>query len=641
MDKKISYLNRNFKDYKEALIEYSKKYYPDLNVTYNDASVASWMIDLNAAVADNLSYHIDRVFQETNIDSAQERRSLLNIARDNGVKIPGPKGAMAEVRFYCVLPVNGNNGGPDYSYAPIIKRGTKVSSTNQTFEVMEDIDFAEQFNNDGISDRTYKPNKNSNNITTGYTVTKLSVVVAGETRVFRQTIRPEDVKPFMEIIVPYKNVMNVESIIVQSGTEEKEVPTYGSFYTDVEECDNGIRFFEVDSLAQGERWADSVDSSKKALRYKYGYNYNGEQFATYCITKGEWKPVKHKFITEYTDNGYLKITFGAGREIDSNELTNASNMSDFAKWQISRTINNDALGILPNGASTMFVLYRIGGGAESNVAEGAISRISYLNAEYRGSDTDLINAIKSTIMAKNTTPSVAGKDAPSNDEIRYLIKYNKAAQERCVTVKDYIDRILNLPPRYGTPFRVGVTEENNKVMIYVLGLNHLGNLDANVPVTLVKNIERYLSHYKMLNDYVEIKAGRIINLQFGVDIIVDKTYNTSDVVYNVISAIKSYMDVNSRLMGEEIYIGDLEKNISKVDGVMNLINLSVYNITANGYSSTQISQPMVDSSNDINNTDQVNEIDLTATDGVLYNDGDCMMEIKNPSIDIKVRVKEK
>ena len=644
MDKQISYLNRTFNDYKEALIEFSKKYYPDFNITYNDASVASWMVDLNAAVADNLSYHIDRVYQETNLDSAQERSSLLNLARSCGVKVPGPKASMAEVRFYCVLPTNNEGNAPDYTYAPIIKRGTKLSSANQIFEVMEDVDFAEQFNNDGISDRTYKPNRNANNIITGYTVTKLTVVSAGETRVFRQLITPQDVKPFMEIVIPYKNVMNVESVLVIDGTGDMDTPTYGAFYTEIESCDNGTRFFEVNSLADGERWGDALDpTSKKALKYKYAYSEDGVVSATYCITKGEWKPVHHKFITEYTDNGYMKLTFGAGTNLAQETLDEATNMSDFAKWQISRTLNNNSLGVLPTGNSTMFILYRYGGGTASNVATGAISRISYLNAEYRGTTPSVINQIKKTLRVKNTTPSVSGKDAPSNEELKYLIKYNKAAQERCVTVKDYIDRILNLPPKYGTPFRVGVTEENNKIMIYLLGINHHGKLDSNIPITLVKNIEKYLSHYRMINDFVEIKAGRIINLEFEADIIVDKNYNTSDVVYKVINIIKNYMDINSHMMGEEIYIGDLEKEISKVDGVMNLIELSVYNITSLGYSSTQISQPIVefDTDGSIMMNEHVEKVDLEATDGILYNDGDCMMEIKNPSIDIRIRVKEK
>ena len=36
MEKKISYLNRNFQDYRESLINFSKEYYPTLTDTFND-----------------------------------------------------------------------------------------------------------------------------------------------------------------------------------------------------------------------------------------------------------------------------------------------------------------------------------------------------------------------------------------------------------------------------------------------------------------------------------------------------------------------------------------------------------------------------------------------------------------------------
>lgn len=642
MEKGISYLNRTYADYKEALIEYSKKYFPDFNVNYDDASVASWIIGLNAAVADDLSYHIDRVYQETNIDSANERASLFNIARNNGVKIPGPKGAMAEVKFSCVLPADGNK--PNWANAPIIKRGTKVSSASQSFEVMADIDFASQFNEDGISDRTIVPNVNTNGIITGYTITKLSVVVAGDTRIYRESIKASEIKPFMEIVLPVNDVMNIESVIVATGDYAKTVPSYGEFYSEKEElCDeNGrrkTRFFEVDSLAQPERWGDKLIDGK-AKKYLYGY----EGTNTYCVTKGEWKPVEHKFITEYTDNGYIKLIFGAGNGAN---VQLGSGMSDFAKWQISKIMNNKTLGVLPDPDSTIFILYRVGGGASSNVAAGAINRISYLDIQFRNADgvdyTSTINLVKSTLSVTNTTPSVSGKDMPSNAELRYLIKYHNAAQERCVTLKDYVDRILNLPPRYGTPFRVGVMEENNKVMVYLLGINNLGQLDTLLPVTLVKNIEDYLERYRMINDFVEIKSGRIINLAFDVDIIVDKNYNKTDVVKNVISTIRDYMDINKHLMGEEIYVGDIEKEVSKVDGVLNLIELRVYNLTSAGYSNTQIGQSVTQytPSDEETESDGRAMVDLEVTDGILYNDGDTMMEIKNPSQDIRVRVKER
>ena len=624
MEKKISYLNRTYTDYKEALIAMSEKYYPDLSTSFNDASIAAWQIDVAADIADNLSYHIDRVYQETQIDSAQERASLYAIARNNGVKIPGPKGAMAEMKLTITLPVKDNE--PKWSCAPIIKRGTRFASSSQQFELLNDVDFNSQFDENGVSDRTITPNFNTNGVTTGYTVTKLSVVTAGETRIYREVIKTSDIEPFMEILLPIERIMNIESIIVIDGTDNSAAPSYGMFFSDCNGKDGKLtRFYEVDNLSQNYVWTEKLGDDKKALTYQYGYN----SIPTYSVTKGEWRPVDHKFITEYTDKGYMKVIFGAG--LDNANVEIGKDASSFAKWQMSKILNNRNLGVLPNAESTVFILYRVGGGKSSNVAKGAINKISYLSAEARGEEG---NVVLQTLTVENTTPSVSGKDMPSEKELKYLIKYHKAAQERCVTVKDYIDRILLLPPKYGTPFRIGVAEENNKIMIYLLGVNNKGYLDTALPVTLIKNIEDYLSGYKMINDYVEIKAGRIINIAFDVDVIVDKNYNKTDVVREIINVIKNYMDINNHLMGEEIYVGDLEKEIGKIDGVINLISLSVINKQGVDYSSTPIAQETYTDNDEV-------IVDLEATDGILFNDGDSMMEIKYPENDIRIRIKER
>lgn len=626
MDKKISYLNRTYSDYRKALKEMSERYYPDLSASFDDSSIASWQLDLVADVADNLSYHIDRVYQETNLDSAQEKSSLYAIARNNGVKIPGPKGAMAEVKFTITLPVKDNQ--PDYSVAPVIKRGTKVSSTSQSFELLADVDFASQFNEYGISDATISPNVSSNGITTGYTISKLTTVTAGETLVYRHIVHANDVTPFMEIILPVEGVMNVESIIQMDGTNSSLVPNYGQFYSNCN-SEDVVRFYEVNDLAQSWCWADAVGEEGKAQVYQYGYN----GVPTYSITKGEWRPIEHKFVTEYTDKGYLKIIFGAGVEGGNIEIGETE--SEFSRWQMSRMLNNKNLGVSPKGDTTIFILYRVGGGKVSNVAKGAINTVSYLSAEPRGGNNGKI--ILKSLRVENTTSSVSGKDMPSEKELKYYIKYHKAAQERCVTAKDYIERILSLPPKYGTPFRVGVMEENNKIMVYLLGINSNGKLESALPTMLVKNIENYLRGYRMINDYVEIKSGRIVNLSFDIDVIIDKNYNKTDVIKNVINTVKKYMDVNNHLMGEEIYVGDLEKEISKIDGVVNLISLQVINETGTGYSKTSIQQETYTNEGD----DERVYVDLAATDGILYNDGDTMMEIKRPEEDIRVRFKER
>ena len=655
MEKRISYLNRDFNDYKNSLLDFSKQYYPELENEFNDASVGSWLIDVVSNIGDNLSYHIDRVYQETNIESAKEKSSVYAMAKNNGVKIPGPKASIAEVVFSCELPVNGSKNSasemstPDWFYAPCIKKGTMLSAGNQTFELLYDVDFNEQFNENGISNRTMVPKRDSNGFINKYVIKKTGLVSAGESKIYTKIINETDITPFMNFIIPDSNIMNVDSIIFKDGTNHYNTPTllefmYNNEYNISESnCgDENVpmwRFFEVDYLAQQYRWGDYQSDGGK-IGYR-GENGDGEN--EYYITKGAWIPLRQKFMTEFTDKGYLKITFGAGTDYNEN-----GNNTEHYKNIISHMINNDGLGVLPKPNTTMYVLYRKGGGAASNVAQGTIRNFKFLNAEFRGEDISVIDKVKRSISVTNLMPSVSGRDMPSVDEIKYLIKYNNGAQDRCVTVKDYHDRLSKLPPRYGCPFRYGVTEENNKIMIYTLGLDENGNLSDILPEILRENIMNYISEYKMINDYVEIKSGRIINLQFEIDFFVDKNYDNSDVVSKVISVVKDYMDKNKLQMGDDIFVGDIEKEISKIDGVQNLIDFRVYNIFGNGYSSTKTMQQIKTLRECYGDDEELNLdgivenrncINLMASDKMLYTENDTMFEIKYPETDIICRVK--
>lgn len=672
-DKKITYLSRNFDDYKKSLREYTKKYYPDISDSLNDASIGSWMIDLVAAVSDNLSYHIDRVYGETNIDSAQEKSSLYAMARSNGFKIPGPKGSITEVKFSCLLPVyvtnNANSNSttniPNWRFAPVIKKGTKLSSGNHVFEVMEDIDFKEQFDDNGVSNRQIIPQKNNNSVIVSYKVTKTVTVIAGESKVYKQVVVNDSIKPFMEILIPDKNVMNIESIIFKKGSDFKSIPNNNEFYINTEFLSasenpyktDTYRFFEVNSLLEQYRWGDEIDNNIKgnqilpqSKKITYGYVYSeGDVYTnipTSVITKGQWFPLTQKFITEYTDKGYLKIIFGSGLPIgQSVDITDAS---DFTKSQISRMIQNDAMGKLPpqeQGENwTMYIKYRVGGGNNSNIAAGTLTNILYLDAEigshiYTLDEQKISNSVKNSITVTNTIPSVSGKDMPTVEELRNMIKYHNAAQERCVTLKDYENRIMAMPPRYGTPFRVSATEENNKVMLYLVGLDNNGHLTSTLPEQMIKNIINYLSMYRSINDFVEIKSGRIINLSFEVDIFINKNYNTGEVVKNVITTIKDYMDINKRYIGEDIFVGDIQKEISKIDGVLNLIDLRIYNEYGKNYSYVMTPQQIKEYNGYNEKEEGRDEIDLSVSDYILITESDSIFELKYPETDIKVRVK--
>lgn len=663
--KKINYLARTFSDYRSELINFSKKYYPELADDFNDSSVGAWFIDLISSVSDNLSYHIDRMYQETNPNSATLKSSVLSSARSNGLKIPGPKASMCEVKLSCSLPVDPDNiAMPDWRYAPILRRTSMVSASNYNFHLTEDVDFAEQFNSDAFSNRDFAPNRNPNGSITSYTVSKTTIVVNGTTRVFKKVLQSTDIKPFMEIILPDTNVMGVESIIFKESTDFSNDPDIQDYYYDEEQFkvdDNAamtFRYFEVNSLADQWRFGSESNFDDNVIKDTFNQEVyvdyteeNDSSSRTTRFYKGKWKPITQKFMTEYTDNGYMKIIFGSG--VDYRDVPTGS--TKYGEYRASKIINNDMLGVLPKQGWTMFVLYEVGGGSETNLGAGSINSISLMNAQFHTDSPDLSASLKGQVLnsfsVTNLTPSVAGKDAPSVDEIKYLTKYNSSAQDRCVTLKDYKFKLMSMPPKYGAPFRAAVIEDNNKISMSLLGLKSNGNLDKSLPRTLVDNIMEYMSHYRTINDYIEVRSGRIYNLGFSVDAFVDKTYNNASVVSKIISKIKDYMDIKKHDMGEDVFIGDLEKEIMLIDGVLGLIALRVYNIyseNSGSYSTDKAPYPILNAQSDCNtvsmpvfnvNGGQAYPIDLDAIDRVLHSDYNSMFEILNPTNDIVVRTK--
>ena len=187
----------------------------------------------------------------------------------------------------------------------------------------------------------------------------------------------------------------------------------------------------------------------------------------------------------------------------------------------------------------------------------------------------------------------------------------------------------------------------------VLHLNSDGKLTTYLPQPMAENIVEYLSHYKNLTDYIEVRSGRIYNLGFIIDIFVDKSYTTADVVASVINKVKEYMDINAHEMGEDIFIGDLEREVNAMDGVISLINLEVHNVYDGIHSHDKCPLPSTDDNPwCYNPTDHPTaseewngegskhfKIDLNAIDHVLYSDIDSQFEVKYPENDIKIRVK--
>ena len=789
-ERKISYLARNYDDYRNSIIDITKKYYGDVFDNFNDASVGSWLVDIVADIGDNLSYNIDRAYQETSIDSANDSNSLFDIARTQGCRVPGKKAAIVEVELSCEIPLNrqgstsdGDQSQPDESYAPVVKRGTLFSTGLQTFELMSDVDFSQQFDDNGISNRQEIPTRDSNGNIISYKYKKLAIAMAGQSKIYKKVLSNADIYPFMEILLEDSDILGVESIIVKEGTTIVDDPAIEEFYVDEEEYldkrdytsgddtsgKKVNRFFEVDNLLEpyrygyavqkGEKYYQPVweeadltyvevgkaqksdysttpfnyiyvitanqynglsDAEKKKFSpYKYKNNQNAEidyyyydtltpeEQSNYTVSKyftisetkvnnnyepyqyinqnfpndlitaeeyeamddgderpilesvptryvvrGYWKRFKNKFITEYTNNWALRIIFGKGLKNEYGQIPEDAH--EFTKHLMCRMQANDYMGVLPEADSTMYVLYRVGGGEQSNIAKDTLKHIIYQNTTIEGNCEDYYDATKKkrvldSLTVTNTTPSYGGKDEPSFEELRYIIKYNNASQNRCVTLHDYYARIMMLPAKYGCPFRCGIIEENNKVMVYMLGIDQNGRLRSELAEPVAENIKNYLSNYRMINDLVEMRSGKIINLYFEVDIFVDKSYDKGEVAKRVIDTVYDYMDVRKHKMGEDVFIGDLEKEISKLDGVQNLIELRVYNKVGSydGYSDNEITQELViyDDCDKLIDDDRGDllerRIDLKKSDKILFTESNSMFEIKYKEKDIKVNVKQR
>ena len=104
------------------------------------------------------------------------------------------------------------------------------------------------------------------------------------------------------------------------------------------------------------------------------------------------------------------------------------------------------------------------------------------------------------------------------------------------------------------------------------------------------------------------------------------------------------MDIDKHMMGDSIFIGDLEKEINKIDGVIALIDLKVYNIYSGNYGANGKFPTISEDSNKLKITDsaaKVDRIDLESLDSLLVNDYDSMFEILEPTTDIVVKCKLK
>ena len=603
MSKQISYAVRDFSGLRDELVKLTKQYYPDLISNFNDASIYSVLLDINAAVADNLHFHIDRVWQETMLDFAQQRQSLFHIAKTYGIKLPGPRPSVALCDFSINVPVRGDKD--DERYEGILKAGSQISGGGQVFEVLEDIDFSSPFNSRGDSNRLKVPNFDNNNKLLSYTITKREAVINGVTKIYRKVITDLDQRPFLKIYLPEKNVLGVISVIHKDGTG------YGANPTSDEFTNSSNKWYEVNSLIEDKVFLENPTSASDSNNFK----------------AGDYTKVSKKFTTEYTPENYFSLTFGSGNVDPMDNLDNY--MSGSMQVNLATFLNNTSLGEIPKANTTLFVKYRIGGGKDTNIGVNVITTMDSYDLVVNGPNTSINDQVSQSLRTSNITPAVGGSNAPTVEEIRNMIAYNFSAQNRAVTLNDYKSMIENMPSTYGAPAKVNVMEEDNKVRIKLLSYDENGALIDTVSNTLKNNVLNYLSNFRMLNDYLDIQSGEVIDLGLEMDLVVDKNANSTEILKNVITQTISFFDISKRKMGDPLLVGDLKREIGNVSGVVNVVDIRVYNIIGGSYSSSQVAQSYVDP-----NTKEIQQSDST-----IYMKSNQIFQIRFPNTDIKIRTK--
>jgi len=602
-NKKISYTERDFEGIRRDLLNFTQQYYPELIQNFNDASVFSVLMDLNAAVADNLNFHIDRSVQETVLQYAQQRSSIFNIARTYGLKIPGYRPSVAVVDISITVPPLGDS--EDTRYLGILRAGAQFNGGGTTFETLYDIDFSSQFNAEGFINRTKKPVFNQSNGLNSYIITKREVVVNGTTKVFKRVVNSTDVVPFFNFFLPEKNVLGVTSIVQKDGTSYTTTPSYSDFNSSTD------RWYEVDSLVEDTIFIEDPTKPVDSAGVKVG----------------KYLKTENRFITEYTPEGFLKVQFGASTTTPNEQLSNFTRTGvplNLANYQ-----NNIGLGLTVKPNTTLFVQYRVGGGLASNIGVGAITQVGTVDFVVNGPSEQYNRDVVQSLEVNNVTAAIGGANQPTIDEVRNMVTYNFAAQKRAVTINDYKSIIDTMPGNFGAPAKVAISEVDNKISIKILSYDDSGVLTQTVSNNLKTNLATYLSRYRMINDYISIEIAKVIDLEFEVFVVLDSSGSQAEVITQIINNISGYMSPQSRELGQNVNIADIKRNIQDISGVNTITEIRVYNKVGGQYSSSETSQRYID-----NTTKQIELIEET-----IYAEPDQIYQVRFATKDIKVRVK--
>ena len=213
----INYTSRDFASIRSDLEDYVKRYYPDNYKDFTEASFGSLMLDTVSYVGDILSFYLDYQANESFLATANEFNNVLKLTNEMGYKYKPYPSAYGVCDFYVTVPVESNTIAPDQNYMPTLKKGsTFLSDSNNTFTLLEDVDFSKSTNEVVVASQD-----SDTGIPLTYAVKASGQVVSGELAVQEATI--DEFQKFLRLKINGTNISEVVSVFDSSGVQYYEV----------------------------------------------------------------------------------------------------------------------------------------------------------------------------------------------------------------------------------------------------------------------------------------------------------------------------------------------------------------------------------------------------------------------------------
>jgi len=619
--KDVSYLGKDFGQFRRNLVEFAKQYFPNTYTDFNQSSPGSLFIDMAAYVGDVLSYYADNNLKESLLEQATERGNIYDIAKALGYQPKNVVPAYVTMDVYQLVPAigTGNNVRPDYNYALSIKPGMRIQQNNgpAAFRTLDSVNFGFSSSYDATEVTIYESDATTK-LPTYYLLKKQVSAVSGEIKTVSFTFN--SAVAYDKIVLPDTNVVEIVSVTESDGDKWYEVPYLAQ----------DTIFEEVPNLAENDPELSEYRSSSPSLL--------------------KLRKTAKRFITRLRSDNKLELQFGAGISDNNDEeiVPNPLNVGN-GLTAVRRGVNVDidpsnflytrTYGQAPSN-TTLTITYTIGNGISDNVLANTLTNIVFTEYESDINSTNnasTVNFIKSTIAVNNPEPAIGAKTADTLQDIKNNALANFATQNRLVTRDDYIIRAYSMPSKFGSVAKAYIVPDDQlsqkdfeetrianplAMNLYVLGFNQNKQLVA-LNNAIKENLKTYLGHYRILTDAINIKDAFIINVGIDFEITVLPNYNSNEVLLNCISEVRAYFNVDSWQINQPIIKSQVTNLIGRVKGVQSVINLSFSNLydTALNYSGN------------------VYDLSSATKNGVIYPSLDpSIFEVKFPNQDIRGRV---